>query len=198
MHTSSWLSFNTLQTWSTDYSNYEMVQVDYGKRPVKVAVNGEARYEEEDGTTPFQARRAGYWACLAGGFYSYGHRDNWNSPPTWKQWYNSPGARQVKIMGDIFRSIEWWELIPDQSLFETSIKGNAAARSAKGDWILAYITNPAPVSVKLSKLTSGKTAQAFWIDPLTGKRDKIGTYSISEAHSFSLPKGWEDGVLLIK
>jgi hypothetical protein len=117
MHTDFWLSFNTLQTWSTDLMNYDMVRSDYARTPVKPVVDGEARYEEEDGTTPFQVRRAGYWAYLAGGFYSYGHRDNWASPQTWRTWYNAPGVKQVQIMGDLFRSLEWWRLVPDQSLF---------------------------------------------------------------------------------
>src|SRR3984957_16858398 len=77
MHTEFWLSFNTLQTWSTDLMNYDMVRADYARIPVKRVVDGEARYEEEDGTPPLAVRRAGYWAYLAGGFYSYGHRDNW-------------------------------------------------------------------------------------------------------------------------
>src|SRR5580700_3662860 len=108
MHSEPWLSFNTLQTWSTDLANYDMVRSDYARTPVKPVVDGEARYEEEDNTTPLQVRRAGYWACLAGGFYSYGHRDNWMSPQTWRKWYDTPGAKQMRVMSDLFRSIDWW------------------------------------------------------------------------------------------
>jgi hypothetical protein len=58
-----WLSFNTLQTWNTGFINYTMVLRDYMNIPQLPVVNGEARYEEEDGTTPEDTRRAGYFRC---------------------------------------------------------------------------------------------------------------------------------------
>ncbi len=198
MHTEFWLSFNTLQTWSTDLMNYDMVRADYARLPVKPVVDGEARYEEEDGTTPFQVRRAGYWACLAGGFYSYGHRDNWMSPQTWRTWEDTPGTRQMKVLGDLFRSIEWWQLVPDQSIFTDWIKGDVAARSSRGDWILAYLTDKSSVNVKLSVITAADTASAWWVDPQTGARTAIGVFPTSRTKEFTPPSGWQDAVLLIK
>jgi hypothetical protein len=198
MHTEFWLSFNTLQTWSTDLMNYDMVRSDYARIPVKPVVDGEARYEGEDGTTPLEVRRAGYWACLAGGFYSYGHRDNWMSPQTWRSWYDTPGAKQIKVMGDLFRSIEWWRLVADQSIFPDWVKGNVAARSTAGDWILAYLTGNAAVTVKLSSITASDLASAWWVDPLTGARTAIGIFSTSRTKEFSPPSAWQDAILLIE
>ena len=198
MHSEFWLTFNTLQTWSTNMMNYDMVRSDYERWPFKPVVDGEARYEEEDGTTPFEVRRAAYWSCLAGGFYSYGHRDNWKSPDTWRSWYDSPGARQMKIMGEFFRSIEWWKMIPDQTVFEKWINGNVAARSTDGGWIVAYITDKAPFRVKLNAITAGTSADAWWINPVTGERTKTGTYKTSENRNFMLPDGWQDAVLFIE
>ena len=198
MHTEFWLSFNTLQTWSCDLMNYDMVMADYERRPVKPVVDGEARYEDEDGTTPFEVRRAGYWSCLAGGFYSYGHGNNWKSPRTWRNWYNSPGARQMVILGDLFRSIEWWELIPDQSVFADWIYGNVAARSKEGDLILAYLTKKDTVTIKMDYITASGTATGWWIDPQTGNRTKTGTYDVSGNQTFVPPAGWQDAVLLIR
>lgn len=198
LHTEFWLSFNTLQTWSTDMMNYDMVRSDYLRVPYKPVINGEARYEDEDGTTPFQVRRAGYWSYLAGGFYSYGHRDNWKSPQTWRSWYSTPGARQMKIMGDIFRSIEWWKMVPDQLIFEKWITGNVAARSSGGDWIMAYITDKIPFTIKLNKITASKTVNVWWINPVTGERTKTGNYKTSETETFILPEGWQDAVLYIE
>ncbi len=198
MHTERWLSFNTLQTWSKDLMNYDMVRADYERLPVKPAVNGEARYEDEDDTTPFETRRAGYWSCLAGGFYSYGHGSNWESPLTWRDWYNSPGARQMKILGDFFRSIEWWKLIPDQSIFNNQINGNTAARSRDGDWILAYLTNSDPITLKLDFITASETATGWWVDPVTGNGTKIGVFPVSTNHDF-IPHGdWQDAVLFMR
>lgn len=198
MNQEGWLSFNTLQTWSCDFSNYNMVQSDYEKVPVKPVVDGEARYEEEDGTTPFNVRRAGYWACLAGGFYSYGHRDNWKSPLTWRKWFDTPGARQVMIMGNILKSVEWWKMIPDQAVFAKNLSGNAGARSSEGDWILAYLTNPDPVTINMNYITGSATAAVSWFDPLTGKRSDAGELPASGSQIFYPPAGAEDAVLLIE
>ena len=197
MQEEEWLAFNTLQTWNSNFINYQMVQTDYEKMPVKPVVNGEARYEGEDGTTPFETRRAGYWSYLAGGFYSYGHRDNWMAPLKWRNWYRSEGAMQMKIMGDIFRSLEWWKLVPDESVFVDSVNGNVAARSKDGDWIITYLTNMNPLTLKLNTITALKKVTAWWISPVTGKRKKIGTYDTSGNQIFLPPKNWRDAVLLI-
>jgi len=197
MQEEEWLSFNTLQTWNSNFINYQMVQTDYERMPVKPVVNGEARYEGEDGTTPFETRRAGYWSYLAGGFYSYGHRDNWMAPLKWRNWYRSEGAMQMKIMGDIFRSLEWWKLVPDESVFVDSVNGNVTARSKDGDWIITYLTNMNPLTLQLNTITALKKVTAWWISPVTGKRKKIGTYDTSGNQIFLPPKNWRDAVLLI-
>jgi len=198
MHTETWLSFNTLQTWSTDLANYDMVSADYARMPVKPVVDGEARYEEEDGTTPLEARRAGYWACLAGGFYSYGHRDNWMSPQTWRNWWDTPGAAQLKVLGSVFRSIEWWKLVPDQTVLVNGAKGDVAARSEEGDWIMAYLTGDSPVTLELRRITASASAAGWWIDPLTGARTGIGPFSTSQDHTFEPPHGCQDAILLLE
>ena len=198
MHNEPWLSFNTLQTWSTDFANYTLVAADCARTPVKPVVDGEARYEQESGTTPLQVRRAGYWACLAGGFYSYGHGSNWLSPRTWRQWLDTPGALQMKVLGGFFRSIEWWKLVPDQSIIVNPVQGSVAAHSADGDWIVAYLTGSAAVTLRLGGITVSDSAAAWWIDPLTGARTKIGTYPTSASPAFSPPSGWQDAILLIE
>ncbi len=197
MHNSSWLSFNTLQTWSNEVINHEMVIADYEKNPVKPVVNGEARYEAEDGTTAVQVRKAGYWSYMAGGFYSYGHQDNWKSPLTWRKWFNSDGANQMKIMGDFFRSIPWWKLVPDQSLFANGSHGDVAAISADGEWLLAYLTAGKNVTIKLDRLKA-KQIEVSWINPLNGLRSKKTMYSTSKQQTFTPPQDWEDALLFIE
>jgi hypothetical protein len=198
MHTEFWLSFNTLQTWSTNLMNYDMVRSDYLRWPGKPVVNGEARYEEEDGTTPFEVRRSAYWSYLAGGFYSYGHRDNWKSPGTWRGWYDSPGAGQMKVLGDFFRSIDWWKMIPDQRIFEKWNNGNVAVRSSDGDWIVAYLTDKNPATMRLNYITASKMVNGWWINPVTGERTKTGTYKTSESQTFIIPEGWQDALLFLE
>ncbi len=197
IHNERWLAFNTCQTFSSSFRNYEMVAKDYALQPPKPVVNGEARYENEAGTTPLQVRNGAYWSCLAGGFYSYGQGGNWLSPTNWKAWIDSPGSRQMKVLGDLFRSLEWWKLVPDRLVIPGAADERVAARSADGDWILAYLPRRGKVDINLERLTSSKPVEAFWIDPQTGERRVIGTYSNSGTASFLAPAGWEDAVLLL-
>jgi len=197
LHQLPWLAFNTLQTWSNEKINYDMVMKDYKLMPVKPVINGEARYEAEDGTTALQTRRAGYWSYLAGGYYTYGHRDNWRSPQTWRSWYNSPGAQAMKIMGEIFRSLEWWKLLPDTTLLTEPSHEAVAAISFDKQWMLIYYPKPGEVTVNVNKLRT-TTVSATWINPATGKRSVILTISATKPLAFSPPQDWQDALLLIK
>jgi len=197
MHSQPWLSFNTIQTWTSNFTNYDMVAKDYAKMSAKPVVDGEARYEGEDKTTPFETRRVGYWTTLAGGFYSYGHAGNWLDPLTWKDWIDTPGAKQMKTVRDVFESVDWWNLLPDQTILTNAVKGNAAARSVKGDWIIAYITGAGQVSLKLDKIRVS-TVKGYKVDPRSGERTYLGAIPVSQAYNFTLPAGWEDAVLIFK
>lgn len=42
MHSETWLSFNTFQSWNSGHLNYRLAQADYARRPVKPVVNSEA------------------------------------------------------------------------------------------------------------------------------------------------------------
>ena len=197
MHSQPWLSFNTIQTWTSNFTNYEMVAKDYAKTPAKPVVDGEARYEGEDKTTPFETRRVAYWTTLAGGFYSYGHAGNWLYPLSWRDWIDSPGAKQMKIVRDIFESVDWWNLVPDQSIFIKESDGNASARSSKGDWVIVYITGKDPVKLKLDKIKS-RSATCFSIDPRSGAKTEFGNFNTAAINTFTLPDGWEDVILIFK
>jgi len=197
MHSQPWLSFNTIQTWTSNFTNYDMVAKDYAKMPAKPVVDGEARYEGEDKTTPFETRRVGYWSNLAGGFYSYGHAGNWLYPLTWKDWIDTPGAKQMKAVRDVFESVDWWNLVPDQTILTGGVIGNAAARSAKGDWIIVYFTSKDPVSLKLDKINA-PSVKGYRIDPRSGDKTDLGVLNTSAAYAYTLPEGWEDAVLIFK
>jgi hypothetical protein len=198
MHTESWLSFNTLQTWVSDHSNYDLIAVDYAKTPVKPAVNGEARYETEGGTTPLGVRNGAYWSICAGGFYTYGHGGNWLSPTDWRNWVDAPGAGQMKILGDLMRSLTWWKAIPDQTVISVSAGQNAAIRSSDSSWVLVYLPTNTSVTIWLDKTTGADSVIAQWMDPLTGNKTIIGTYAAAGTKAFTSPSGWQDAVLLLE
>ncbi|MGQ9515212.1 MAG: apiosidase-like domain-containing protein [Thermoproteota archaeon] len=206
IHKESWLAFNMIQT-CIDYDLiYRMVTEDYGRKPVKPVVMAEGGYEGlEFGKvqTPLDIRRQAYWSQLAGGHYSYGHNDNWSSPYSWKSWIDSPGSLNMLIFRKIITGCqEWWNLIPDQSIFaggeSSGYTLNVAARSKSGEWILAYLSSRTTVSIKLDKITVDDVVEASWIYPITGNRKKIGRFSNEGVQSFTTPEDWEDAVCFWK
>jgi hypothetical protein len=192
----AWLSFNTLQTWNSGYINYSMVLADYRKNPIIPVINGEARYEEEDGTTSMDTRRAAYFSMLAGGFYSFGHQDNWRAVTTWKSWYASPGAKQMQIMRNIFKNISWWKLVPDSTILQSQHKENIAARSSEGEWLIAYLSKPEKISISIQYSSLFKQSKISWIDPGTGTMLNA-EYKIGQSGISLDPPHWADAVLLV-
>jgi hypothetical protein len=116
---------------------------------------------------------------LAGGFYTYGHGGNWQKPADWKNWLDSPGSRQMKVMADFFRSLDWWNLVPDASLGSGEI---AAARSANRTWTVFYLPQGGTVSVDAVR------GRGTWINPADGT-------SRPAAAPYTAPKEWSDAVL---
>lgn len=188
------LSLNTFQSLSTGYVNYQLARADYARTPVKPVVNGEARYEAEHGTTALEVRRSAWWSYLGGAAFSYGHVNNWTSPGSWREWVNAPGARQIQVLGSLLRSLSWWKLIPDPGVMVDGGEA-AAARSADGAWIVAYLATNAPVKLSLNALDAS-TARLSWINPVDGERRPVGLYPTAASVSVQPPAGWLDAVLL--
>jgi hypothetical protein len=188
------LSLNTFQSLSTGYLNFQMAQADYVRAPAKPVINGEARYEDEDGTTAFDVRRSGWWSYLGGAAFSYGHINNWK-PSSWRDWVNAPGAKQVQVIGSFLRSLAWWKLTPDQNILVDGGEG-VSARSMDGDLIVAYLPTNSPVTMRLNAITSRKTASVSWINPLDGVKTQIGRYSTSARVNLVPPADWHDAVVL--
>ena len=206
IHKEDWLSFNMIQTWARYDLIHEMVTNDYRETPTKPVIMAEGAYEggSEYGfpVTPLMVRKQAYWSYLAGGHHSYGHNDCWRVLPGWKAALDAPGAVQMGILEKLFTDIQWWELVPDQSVFADKRSGhenlNMAACSCCGNWAMAYLSSPGTVSINMSKITAGDVVSALWVDPKSGSQIEIGNYPNSGTQSFSAPDGWEDAVLLLK
>ena len=185
IHGEPWLSFNTLQTFQSNFLNYKMVAADRARTPAKPAVNGEARYEAEGGTAPLMVRRGAWWSVLAGGFYTYGHGGNWRNPTEWRAWLDAPASRQMKVMGDFFRSLDWWTLEPDPSLVSGSSEEIAAARSASRDWTVVYLPTGGAVTV------ASVPGRPRWLNPADGTTRPATA-------PFVAPNNWSDAVLFFR
>ena len=208
IHGESWLDFDAMQTWNRVDLIYPMVTKDYNLKPVKPVLMAEGAYEQgsEYGfdVTPLWIRRQAYYSYLAGAHHTYGHNDSWRVLPTWKKALDAPGAVQLGILKKIFLDRkEWWYLVPDQTIFASggNTEGkvlNLAARHKDGQWIMAYLGSKSSVSLNMDKITAGKRANAFWIDPKTGKQTAIGGFPNTGVQSFSTPDEWEDAVLILE
>jgi hypothetical protein len=205
LHGEAWLAFNTIQTHVTYDRIHDMVAADYARTPVKPVVMAEGGYEDARSgqLTPHSVRQQAYWTQLGGAYHAYGHENNYRSPTTWRQWIDSPGSRQLRIFREVITSCDaWWDLVPDQSLFLSGAGAgyslNMAARSAAGKWVLAYLSGPSTVSVRLDALTAGSKVRAFWTDPTSGARCPAGTFAASGAGTFTSPQEWQDAVLLLE
>jgi hypothetical protein len=206
-HHEDWLAANFIQVWAYYLKIYPMVSADYLRLPAKPVVMAEAAYEEgpeypTKPITPLVVRKEAYWSILAGGFHTYGHNDIWRKNPTWRQALESPGAKQMGILKSLFTSLQWWKLVPDQSVFAAGASGddtlNAAARSTDGDSIIVYLSSPTTVALRMDKITASQSVKATWVNPETGQSTAIGTFPSAGVREFVTPSLQKDGVLLLR
>ncbi len=213
LHDKPWLDFNMLQTWATYTAIHERVTHDYHLAPVKPTGLGEGAYENgpEYPTKPITAhviRKQAYWSYLSGGYHTYGNTSIWNfgiesrySKKPWKVALSDPGAIHVSIAARLLKSMAWWQLVPDQSVFARGVGSgaglNVAARSHNGTRVIVYLADAKKVSVRMARLATGPV-RATWVDPKTGNRTKAGTHPNTGERSFSPPDGWDDAVLLLE
>jgi hypothetical protein len=64
--------------------------------------------------------------------------------------------------------------------------------------VLAYLSEPGTVSLRLETLTAGKQARAEWINPASGAREPAGMFARTGTEAFTSPPGWEDAVLFVE
>jgi len=206
IHDESWLAFNMIQTCTRYDRIPEAVMADHRLNPVKPVVMAEGAYEGvEFGKlqTAHHIRKQAYWSQLAGGHHVYGHNDAWSNPMRWQQWTAAEGASDLRVFRDVITSIDgWWDLVPDQSLYTAGAGSgfslNVAARSSEGQWILAYLSEPSTVSVRLDTIVAAGDMRASWIDPRTGDRQCGRTIASDDTQDFASPRGWEDAILFVE
>jgi hypothetical protein len=212
LHDQPWLAFHSIQTWKDVGLIYPMVRRDYALQPAKPVVMAEGAYEggTEYGfeVTPLWVRRQAYHSYLAGGHHAYGHNDSWRVLATWREALDAPGAFHMGVLRRVVEARnEWWNAIPDQSTYADGQEDGPlrkrtpcvrAVRSAQGDWVLAYLSRGATVTIRMDRIVAGATVDAAWIDPTTGQRTPVGRLASSGIRSFSAPASGPDALLLLE
>ncbi len=192
LHSEAWLDFNMIQSGhaAKELPNFELVAHDYGLKPIKPVIDGEARYEDHPVNwqpeklgwfDDYDVRQAAYWAVFAGALGpTYGCHPIWQmlapgrepvgfARHNWQEVLDLPGAGQMKHVRALIESRPFLSRVPDQSVVvDNPETGMGHAQATRGDgYIFVYLPSGEPVKVNLTKV-QWKKAQAWWYDPRTG------------------------------
>jgi len=183
---------------ATSYA-YEIVHLrltwDYERKPAMPLFLIESVYEGEHNASQVQVRRQAYWSVLCGEFgHVMGNYPIWSFNPGWQAALDSPGSAALMHWGRLFRSRPWSDLVPDSA--HRVVTGGvgeywgldylAAAATADGTTVIAYMPDARTVTVDLSKLARGR-ANAWWFDPRTGAATAAGTFATEGTRPFTPP-----------
>ncbi len=180
---SPWLSFNMIQynrSVETPYA-YQLVQGDYEKQPVKPTLLAEPGYEPNDAagdkTSPYEVRRSAYWAVLSGALeVSFGASETNSEGGTAAEMVadvNQPGELQLSNLIDLYKSIAWSRLKPDDDHVVMQGGGNYGSASwvsvaAASNHRTALAYDPTGSSLQVDLATFPASVQLQWFDPTNG------------------------------
>jgi hypothetical protein len=197
-----WLQLNQTYTYEIVHRH---LQADYERLPVRPFVLFESTYEGEHNASQLQVRRQAYWALLSGACGQFlGNFPVWLMPPGYEPALDSPGARAMERLAELFSGRRWWELVPDANhTIVTAGLGEfrgldycTAAATPDGELALAYVPAVRPITVDLPRLRQ-HLIRTTWINPATGERTPGQIRTARVAQVFEPPFD-EDAVLLIE
>ena len=114
----SWAPLIELDAAYTYYPTYAQVLTEYNRADFKPVFMVEANYEferSEEGS-PQSLRRQEYWTMLSGATGQiYGSGSTWRLEKGWQDNIDTPGAKQLRIMKNLFSKRKWYDLVPDQN-----------------------------------------------------------------------------------
>lgn len=204
-HDAPWLSFNMSQTGHARNSkNFEFIQRDYARTPIKPCLDGEPPYEShpngfkgENGWLGEHDVRCGaYWAIFSGACgHTYGNHAVWqfwkpgrkpkNAPRTsWMDALDQPGAKQMQHLRKLMESKPFLSRIPDQALLKQGQKEGYRYIAVTSDrkpgeknatYIMAYFPHHAEAVFDTSVLGKSKL-RIEWFDPRLGVTHDRGVH----------------------
>ena len=163
----------------------------------------EGRYENEN-TDIFCLRRQAYWAILGGAAgHFFGNYPIWHFAAGWNKALNSKGAMSMVHFNNLFKAIDWYNLIPDNQN-EMIVDGSgpinsidyvSGAVSKDGNLGVIYFPSFKKITVDLSVFSQARIA-AYWINPSNGNKLFIRFYPNRGLEKFT-PPYMNDWVLLL-
>src|ERR1700761_7453502 len=187
-----WVDLNTTYTYNIVHG---MLIRDYQRTPATPFVLIESTYEGQHNASAVQIRRQAYWAILSGATGQFmGNRPIWLFDPGWEKAIDYAGSRDMVRLKTLFLSRPWYQLVPDAE-HKVVVDGLgefrgldylAAARTADGGTVIAYMPTSRTISVDMTKV-AGKEAKAWWFNPRNGNATAIGTVPTAGTHQFVPP-----------
>ncbi len=187
-----WLDLNDTYTYGIVHKK---LLADYNRVPVMPYFLIETSYEGEHNASPVQIRRQAYWALLCGATGQFlGNRPIWLFDPGWEAAMDAAGSKDMVRLKALFTSRPWYELAPDQK-HEVVIDGLgefngldylAAARTADGGSVMAYLPSSRTFTVDMTKVAGAK-AKAWWFNPRTGASNSAGEFPTHGKRQFDPP-----------
>lgn len=193
---------------------------EWDRRPALPVINLEPNYEtilayeSKKLHDALSVRKALYRSLLVSptAGITYGHHAIWfwtDKPevPTdhansgiaiaWHEAVASEGAGSVKHLSDLFGSIRWWTLRPDQEMVRnqpsSALQFIASARSEDGSLAMVYLPEGGELKLNASRLKPG--GRMRWFDPATGEYTSAG-YLVAGVLQLASP-GRGDRALLV-
>jgi hypothetical protein len=211
-----------LRTYNNSSINFGGFGAGTNTTPPCPTIMVESDYEWDnnngDPGIPVNMRRILWWTYLSGACgYIYGMHftattfivsgsapvSGYNTTtPLWQSNFNSPGVIAFGVLINLFNTIEWWNLVPDQNhIVGTAGYGTPAATGTyqtndyvtvsatpDGTLALAYFPQGSSNTLTVAMSTFAASVTARWLDPTNGSYTNIGTSSNTGTANFS-PSG---------
>jgi hypothetical protein len=224
-----WLDVNLTYSYRETYIHVGGEWNRLGKRrPIML---GESGYEEESndgrGGSTHRVRRQAYGAILSGALagHAFGNKHIWRCDEDWRKALDSPGSQHMVHVRNLFSSIPWYKLIPDDrypppppelAAAADAVRNKQLISAGRGvygedDYVpaavasdrsfaLVYLPVSRPVTINLGLLAD--QVKAWWYDPTAGTRRAVEDLNAEQFQDFTPPKsnaaGDTDWVLILE
>jgi Protein of unknown function (DUF4038)/Putative collagen-binding domain of a collagenase len=215
------MTLNGVYSWGS-VSIPALARLGYSHQPILPTFLLEEPYDEEgpDGNrfnpNAIQpVRRFQWWGWLStiGGYIS-GNGYIWPFIKLhwWEKHLNSPGTFDMHKLNDFIKSVHWWDLVPSgmngmRNLItyggskDSSTDYVAAAATADGTLLIAYVPPDHTGSITVDMTVLKEKVKAYWFDPTSGTLMAVSSSSFNNkgTQQFTPPgknnSGYNDWVL---
>lgn len=173
----AWFKLNNVYTYGPVFPD---ARTQYLRTPTMPFVLLESQYENGPDITPQRLRRQAYQALLTGATGQiFGNSPIWyfdgtgeySAPAGWKKALDSPGARSMTRLRELFTGLHLQDLVPDvdDQLLVGGVKSGheraVAATSSDHRTTIVYFPEDRQITLRMAEL-AGTQVRAVWWDPV--------------------------------